>query len=99
MTHYRYYKQNTIEPEPAFPGASDIWIVGRVNQSPLLTIDDEHSDFEQFDGIHYYMQKLTPEEIPQEWRDTWQQCFEQQMSVAQELLNRQNIQLQGQSQF
>jgi hypothetical protein len=98
MTHYRYYKQNTIEPEPAFPGASDIWIVGRVNQSPLLTIDDEHSDFEQFDGIHYYMQKLTPEEIPQEWRDTCQQCLEQQMSAAQEMLKQQKIQ-QGQSQF
>jgi hypothetical protein len=94
MTHYWYNKQNTIEPEPAFPGGSDIWFVGRVNQSPLLTIDDEHSDFEQFDGVHYYMQKLTQDEIPQEWRDTCQQCLEQQMSAAQEQLNQQKIQQQ-----
>lgn len=99
MTRYWYDGQNTIEPEPAFPGASDLWFVGRVNQSPLLTIDDEHSDFEQFDGVHYYMQKLTPDEIPQEWRDTCQQCLEQQMSAAQEMLKQQKTQQQGQSQF
>jgi L-rhamnose mutarotase len=58
----------------------------------LLTIDDEHSDFEQFDGVHYYMQKLTPDEIPQEWRDTCQQCLEQQMSTAQEILKQQKTQ-------
>ena len=94
MTHYWYNNQNTIEPEPAFPGGSDIWFVGRVNQSPLLTIDDEHSDFEQFDGVHYYMQKLTQDEIPQEWRDTCQQCLEQQMSAAQEMLKQQKTQQQ-----
>ena len=99
MNRYWYNKQNTIEPEPAFPGASDIWIIGRVNQSPLLTIDDEHSDFEQFDGVHYYVQKLTLDEIPQEWRDTCQQCLEQQMSAAQEILKQQKTQQQGQSQF
>ena len=65
----------------------------------IATADDPELQGVQIDGIHYYMQKLLPDEIPQEWRDTWQQCFEQQMSVAQELLNRQNIQLQGQSQF
>jgi hypothetical protein len=92
MTHYWYNSQNTIEPEPAFPGASDIWFIARVNQSPLLTIDDEHSDFEQFDGLHYYIQKLTPDEIPQEWRDTSQQCLEQQMSTAQEILKQQKTQ-------
>ena len=94
-----YNDQKKIEPEPSFPGASDVWFVARINQSPLLKIDDEYSDFEQFDGVHYYMQKLTPDEIPQEWRDTWQQCFKQQMSVAQERLNLQNMQQQGQSQF
>ena len=87
---YNYEKK--IEPEPSFPGASDVWFVARINQSPLLKIDDEYSDFEQFDGIHYYMQKLTPDEIPQEWRDTWQQSFKQQMSVAQELLKIQETQ-------
>ena len=85
-THYWYTDKITIDPEPAFPGASDIWIVGRVNQSPLLTIDDEHSDFEQFDGVHYYMQKLTQDEIPQEWRDVRQQALEQQLDVAREQL-------------
>ena len=92
MTHYWYNNQSTIEPEPAFPGASDIWFVGRVNQSPLLTIDDEHSDFEQFDGVHYYMQKLTQDEIPQEWRDVRQQALEQQLDVAQEQLKVQETQ-------
>ncbi len=87
-----YNYQKKIEPEPSFPGASDVWFVARLNQSPLLKIDDEYSDFEQFDGVHYYMQKLTPYEIPQEWRDTWQQCFKQQMSVAQELLKIQETQ-------
>jgi hypothetical protein len=87
-----YNYQKKIEPEPSFPGASDVWFVARINQSPLLKIDDEYSDFEQFDGIHYYMQKLTPDEIPQEWRDTWQQSFKQQMSVAQELLKIQETQ-------
>lgn len=98
MTRYWYQNQNAIEPEPSFPGASDIWFVARVHQSPLLMIDDENSDFEQFDGIHYYMQKLTSDEIPQEWRDTCLQYLQQQMSAAQELLKQRNQQ-QGQTQF
>ena len=85
-SHYWYDNQNTIEPESAFPGAAEIWLVARIINSPLLTVDDEYSDFEQFDGVHYYMQKLTPEEIPQEWRDSCQQCLELQMSTAQEQL-------------
>ena len=94
MNRHWYNYEKKFEPEPTFPGVSDIWFVARLNQSPLLKIDDEYSDFEQFDGVHYYMQKLTPDEIPQEWRDTWRQSFERQMSVAQELLNLQKIQQQ-----
>lgn len=83
---YWYGKQNIIEPESDCPGSAEIWLVARVINSSLLTIDDEFSDFEQFEGVHYYMQKLTPDEIPQEWRDTCQQCFEFQLDAAQEQL-------------
>lgn len=96
VTHYWHNNRNTIELEPAFPGASDIWFAGRVHQSPLLSIDDEHSDFEQFDGIHYYLQKLSPDEIPQEWRDACQQGLEQQVSAAQRVIEQQKTQRQGQ---
>ena len=58
----------------------------------IATADDPELQGVQIDGIHYYMQKLLPDEIPQEWRDTWQQCFKQQMSVAQELLKIQETQ-------
>ena len=86
MTRYWYSNQNTIEPEPAFPGASEIWLMARVYSSPLLSIDDEHSDFEEFGQLHYYMQKLNIEEIPQEWLDSHKQCMEQQLNATQQQL-------------
>ncbi len=86
LTHYWYSNQNTIGPEPAFPGSSEIWLMARVYSSPLLSIDDEHSDFEEFGEVHYYLQKLNIEETPQEWRDSYKQCLEQQLSAAREQL-------------
>lgn len=81
-----YRNRTTIEPEPAFPGASELWFIARVFESPLLTINDESSDFEHLDGVHYYMQPVPQEEIPQEWHDACQQALEQQLSAAQEQL-------------
>ncbi|MFO1002812.1 MAG: hypothetical protein U0936_20980 [Planctomycetaceae bacterium] len=81
-----YRNRDMIEPEPAFPGASELWFIARVFNSPLLTVNDEFSDFEHLDGVHYYMQRVPQEEIPQEWRDVCQQALEQQLNVAQEQL-------------
>jgi hypothetical protein len=83
--------------EPAFPGDSEIWFTASVRQSPMLKIDDQHSDFEPFDEHHHYMQRVPPEEIPQEWRDAWQQHVEQEMTAVREqlkLLETQNPQVQ-----
>ncbi len=78
-----YRNRNTLEPEPAYPGASELWLIARVLESPLLTINDESSDFEHLDGVHYYMQPVPQEEIPQQWREACQQALEQQLNVAQ----------------
>ena len=44
-------------------GAS-AWIIGRIEESPILRIDESRSDFVPEEHLHFYMQEILPEEMP-----------------------------------
>ena len=52
----------------AYSGATGVWIVGRIANSPLLRIDEKNCDFELLNEEHWFVQEVLPEELPAEWR-------------------------------
>jgi hypothetical protein len=40
------------------------WIIGQINESPSIKIDEPNSDFIPHKGVHLFVQELLPEEIP-----------------------------------
>lgn len=45
-------------------GTASAWIVGRVEVSPILTIDEQRGDFVLHDEQHYVIQEILPEDMP-----------------------------------
>lgn len=52
-------------PKISHMGQSKAWIVGRISKSPVLKIDEEQSDFIPVDGVHFYIQELLDDELPE----------------------------------
>lgn len=44
-------------------GTASAWIVGRLTQSPGLSIDREHGDFVPQEELHLYFQEILPEDL------------------------------------
>ena len=77
--------QNTGEavfPKVAHDGATSVWIVAQISKSPILSIDQQRSDFEPLQEQHWYIQEVLPEQVPQEWRDLTERLLKEQLAAA-----------------
>lgn len=45
-------------------GVARAWIIGRINKSTAMTIDESRSDFVPHEGTHIFIQEIPPEELP-----------------------------------
>ena len=63
-------------------GATSVWIVAQISKSPILSIDQQRSDFESLQGQHWYVQEVLPEQVPQEWRDVTERLLKEQLEAA-----------------
>lgn len=45
-------------------GAASAWIIGRVEHSPIMAIDENRSDFVPHDEFHIFVQEIRPEDMP-----------------------------------
>lgn len=65
--HYYYRSWNQpfeINPRIERMGAVGAWIIGKIATSPVISIDEERSDFVPIAGEHFFIQELLPEEMP-----------------------------------
>ena len=77
--------QNTGEavfPKVAHDGATSVWIVAQISKSPILSIDQQRSDFESLQEQHWYVQEVLPEQVPQEWRDLTERLLKEQLAAV-----------------
>ncbi len=44
-------------------GTASAWIIGRLEQSPIIEIDESRSDFVENDQLHIFMQEIEPEKL------------------------------------
>jgi hypothetical protein len=52
-------------PRISHLGGASAWLIGRIDDSPILTIDQRHSDFVPREHLHLYVQEIRPEEMPE----------------------------------
>jgi hypothetical protein len=45
-------------------GAASAWIMGRLEHSPIMTIDEQRSDFIPQEHLHLFVQEIRPEDMP-----------------------------------
>jgi hypothetical protein len=45
-------------------GTAGAWIIALINDSPILSIDKQRSDFVPQEHLHVYMQEILPEDMP-----------------------------------
>jgi len=69
-------------PKVAYDGATSVWIVALISKSPILSIDQQRSDFELLQEQHWYVQEVLPEQMPQEWRDLTERLLAEQLEAA-----------------
>lgn len=51
-------------PAVSSPGAASAWFIGRIERSPGITIDEQHSEFDPYQQLHLFMQEIRPEDMP-----------------------------------
>lgn len=51
-------------PRLARLGTASAWIIARIDDSPIITIDEQHSDFVPQEHLHLYVQEILPENMP-----------------------------------
>ncbi len=80
----QYWRNRNGELTPQIPysGATGIWIVAGVAKSPILSIDEQRSDFEPMQEQHWYVQEILPEQIPPEWLELTQLLLVEQIKAA-----------------
>ncbi len=66
----------------ALPRAIDAWIVGKLAISPVLAIDEEHSDFQPMNESHLFVQEIPAEALPLEWLQFEEERLQQQIDAA-----------------
>lgn len=69
---------------PAYNGSTGAWIFGRILNSPLLSIDEAHSDFVPLSEKHEFIQEIPPEQLPAEWIELHQDWLDLQLRRADE---------------
>lgn len=53
-----------IPPRISHLGAASAWLIGRVEKSPILEIDEQRSDFVPQKQLHLFIQEILPEDMP-----------------------------------
>lgn len=53
-----------LSPRISRLGTASAWIIGRCTQSPIMEIDEMHSDFIPETQDHFFIQEILPEEMP-----------------------------------
>ncbi len=69
-------------PRIAYDGATSAWIVGRISRSPVLSIDEQNSDFKPLQELHMFVQEILPEDMPEAWLRFHQLHLSQQIESA-----------------
>ncbi|MFO1092628.1 MAG: hypothetical protein U0992_04835 [Planctomycetaceae bacterium] len=57
-----------MPPEIARLGTAGAWIVAEIEDSPIITIDRERTDFVPQEELHLYVQEIPAEELPEVFR-------------------------------
>jgi hypothetical protein len=45
-------------------GTTSAWIVGRLLESPILSLDEQHNEFTMQEGLHLFLQEIRQEDMP-----------------------------------
>lgn len=53
-----------VLPKVSHVGAVSAWLVGRLEESPIIAIDDSRSDFVTQAALHVFIQEILPEDMP-----------------------------------
>ncbi|MBS0202026.1 MAG: hypothetical protein JSS49_03940 [Planctomycetes bacterium] len=53
-----------IPPTISQMGTPTAWIIGTLEKSPILAIDESNSDFSELEGTHLFIQEILPEDVP-----------------------------------
>ncbi len=69
-------------PQTHYSGATGIWIVAGIVKSPILSIDEQRSDFEPLQEQHWYVQEILPEQISAEWLELTHRLLDEQIKAA-----------------
>ena len=84
MSNHQFGRQ--VMPYTAYNGAVGVWIVGRIEASPALAIDQSHCDFEPMAEEHWFVQEVLPEQLPADWlalnHELWLQQLERLVDKA-----------------
>jgi hypothetical protein len=59
--------------------------VGRISRSPILSIDEQRSDFRAFEEMHIFVQEILPEDMPEEWLKSQQLRLEKLVESAEKM--------------
>lgn len=51
-------------PQVGQAGTASAWIIGLLEESPILTVDAQRSDFDPHEQLHLYVQEIRPEDMP-----------------------------------
>jgi len=78
----RWNDSPVLLPRIAYDGATSAWIVARISRSPILSIDEQRSDFKPLQGLHLFVQEILPEDMPEEWVKIQQPVLERQQKAA-----------------
>lgn len=69
-------------PQVAHDGATSVWIVAQISKSPILSIDQQRSDFELLQERHWYVQEVLPEQMPLEWGELTERLLDEQLAAG-----------------
>jgi hypothetical protein len=50
-------------PRIALDGSASAWIIAQIDESPIMQINREQSDFDPLEPVHLYVQEIRPEDL------------------------------------
>jgi|GEM_PF-2006722 len=69
-------------PRVPYPGGTSLWIAAQLSGSPILQIDEPHTDFEPIHDFHWFLQEIPEEDLPQSWLEFHEQQIRAQQQSA-----------------
>ncbi len=73
-------------PTAAYDGGTSAWIIGVLSTSPILSIDQQRSDFDPGEAeAHLFVHEIPSEDLPVEWLEFHRSRLEHQMRTATQL--------------